>query len=145
MKFYLAAKGNKKYQKDPEVQALLEQTKQNFNNTPKPQVKTLEERLEEKLDKLEENFEKQEKIIDKLEKKLSTNSNRGKKAGSMADFKKQFKMEFKDHQQVSTNDLVGFINKEDIVDQRSIKNRIQYLVSHEILEPFAPNVYNIKS
>ena len=54
-------------------------------------------------------------------------------------------MAFNEHHQVSRRDLEHFImNHADIVDKRAIRSRIQYLLSHGMLEFFAPDVYNIR-
>jgi hypothetical protein len=138
MKFYLAAKGDEKYQNDPDVTSLLKKinTKSKFNESETSTNSTLEERLDEKLNMMKE------EILNEFEKKTRRESS--KKHGH-AEFKKQFQMAFNDHHQVSKRDLEQFImNHADIVDKRSIQSRIQYLLSHEILEPFAPNVYNVR-
>lgn len=67
------------------------------------------------------------------------------KTGSLAAFKKQFQAEYVDHSQVSKRDIVRFVtNNYDVHDSRSIKNRIDFLIAQDVLEPFARNVYNIK-
>jgi transketolase len=137
MKLYLAAKGDEEYQNDPDVLTIFEKAKQTFNQKSN-KSESISEKIEDRLDKLEEKLE--EKFA-QFEKKTRRESS--KKHGH-AEFKKQFQMAFNDHHQVSKRDLEQFImNHADIVDKRSIQSRIQYLLSHEILEPFAPNVYNI--
>ena len=133
MKFHLAINGNKKYQNDPEVLAIFEKAKKNFNTKSKSETNnTIEEIIERKLD---------EKFL-QFEKKTRRESS--KKHGH-AEFKKQFQMAFNDHHQVSRKDLERFImNHADIVDKRAVQSRIQYLLSHGVLESFAPNVYNIR-
>jgi len=66
------------------------------------------------------------------------------KKHGLAEFKKQFQMAFNDYHQVSKREVEQFImNKSDIVDKRSINNRIQYLESHGVLKSFAPNVFDV--
>lgn len=67
-----------------------------------------------------------------------------KKTGSLAAFKKQFQAEYGHHTQVSKRDLIRFVtDNEGVCDHRSIQSRIEYLVAHEVLKPFAHTVYNI--
>ena len=139
MKLYMTMKGNGKYANDPEVQAILKKTNKTFKSSQK---NTKETSIDEKINQLIEIVEKQQKTINKLEKQTKRESS--KKHGH-AEFKKQFQMAFNEHHQVSRKDLEHFImNHADIVDKRAIKSRIQYLLSHGMIESFAPDVYNIK-
>ena len=141
MKLYLAI-NNGKYQDDPDVQAMFEKARKRFEENPehisssKSKDNTMEELIERKL----------EEKLDKIEKKIENRVRResSKKHGH-AEFKKQFQMAFNEHHQVSRRDLEHFImNHADIVDKRAIISRIQYLLSHGMIESFAPDVYNIR-
>jgi hypothetical protein len=131
MKFYLAANGNSKYQKDPEVQALLKKTQVKT----KPKTENINESLEDKIDKL---TQKVEQIENQKRREVS-------KRHGLADFKKQFQMAFNDRHQVTRNELEHFImNNDDLVDNRSVRNRINYLESQKIIESCVSNkIYNI--
>jgi hypothetical protein len=115
---------------------MLEKANEKMNPNKSKTINTVEERLEKILEeKLEEKFAQFEK---------KTRRESSKKHGH-AEFKKQFQMAFNDHHQVSRSDLEQFImNHADIVDKRSIQSRIQYLLSHGVIQTFAPNVYNVR-
>ena len=128
IKMGLAIEGNEKYQNDPDVQTMLKKTKKIFKENPKhaspskSKDNTIEELIERKLDEKFAQFEK------KTRREVS------KKHGH-AEFKKQFKMAFQDYHQVNKRELEQFImNQADIVDKRAVQNRIQYLLSHGVLE-----------
>jgi hypothetical protein len=143
MKFYLAANGDKEYQDDPDVQEIFKKANQVFNTKSNESKSDTNNTIEEKIDRMEKKFEEKfEFLAKKLEQKSKRESS--KKHG-LAEFKKQFQMAFNDYHQVSKREVERFImNQTDIVDKRSINNRIQYLESHGVLEPFAPNVYDVK-
>ena len=135
IKLGLAINGNSKYQDDPDVIVLMNKVKEKSKTNIKSKSKnnTMEELIERKLDEKFAQFEK------KTRREVS------KKHGH-AEFKKQFQMAFNDHHQVSRKDLEHFImNHADIVDKRAVQNRIQYLQSHGMIQPFAPNVYNVNT
>lgn len=142
MKFQLAMNGNEKYRDDPDVMDLMENVQKKFKHISSSKAKTdnsLEEMVERKLE------EKLEEKLDTLTKKIENKVRReSSKKHGLAEFKKQFQMTFKDHHQVSRRELEQFImNQSDIVDNRSIRNRIQYLKSHGMIQPFAPNVFDV--
>ena len=135
MKLYMAIQGDEEYQDDPDVIDLIDKVKEKSKTNIKSKSKnnTMEELIERKL---EEKFAQFEKKIRRRES--------SKKHGH-AEFKKQFQMAFNEHHQVSRRDLEHFImNHADIVDKRSVQSRIQYLLSHGMIESFAPDVYNIR-
>ena len=141
MKLYMTINGNSKYQNDPDVQALMN-AKTNTQSAKNEKQSNIEQRQET----IDERFEKINEKLDALTEKIETQTRResSKKHGH-AEFKKQFQMAFNEHHQVSRRDLEHFImNHADIVDKRAIKSRIQYLLSHGMIESFAPDVYNIK-
>ena len=142
MKVYLTLQGNDVYQDDPDVLELMD-------------------KVGGSLDAHTHNISKKENVVNdvvvdlveeikslKTEVKQLRNEVKGKpskKTGSMADFKRQFKAEYGDFKQVSRRDIVHFVtDKEDVHDSRAIQNRINFLIAHEILEPCAPNIFNIK-
>ena len=145
MKLGLAINGDEKYQDDPDVLALLEKANKKYNQIhqkkSKPDIEEINDGMEELIER------KLEEKLDKIEKKIENRVRResSKKHGH-AEFKKQFQMAFNEHHQVSRNDLERFImNNADIVDKRAVKSRIQYLLSHGMIQTFAPNVYNVKN
>ena len=141
MKVYLTLQGSTLYQNDPSVQAVLNQninkTSTHTHNSSK-NVNVAKD-VVDKIEDIEDRFDRLEKKLDKI-----VNAKPSNKTGSLAAFKKQFQAEYGHHTQVSKRDLIRFVTaNEGVCDRRSIQSRIEYLVAHEVLKPFAHNVYNV--
>ena len=64
---------------------------------------------------------------------------------SMDMFANLFKETYQNNLQVSRGEIAMLASlKQGISDQRAIQNRINFLIAHEVLEPCAPNIFNIK-
>jgi hypothetical protein len=142
LKVYLTLHGREKYQDDPDVLELLGRVGGSFNAHTHNISKNENVSGDVVVDLVEEI-----KGL-KAEVKQLRNEVKGKpskKTGSMADFKRQFKAEYGDFKQVSRRDIVRFVTEnDDVHDSRAIQNRINFLVAHEVLEPYTTNVFNVK-
>ena len=86
-------------------------------------------------------------MIEKLQGAACTHTEDGfrPKRGDMDMFAATFKQEYGDRTEVSRSELSYFASLvHGVTDNRSISNRITYLVSMGILEPYAPNVFSVK-
>lgn len=60
-------------------------------------------------------------------------------------FAEAFIQRYGNRDQVSRAEVTHFATIVDgVADPRSVSNRIHYMVSNGVLEPFAPNVFNVK-
>ena len=143
MKVYLTLKGSELYQNDPDVVSMLGE------NSDHTHILSAEDRVSDVIDErineiVEDKFDTLKEKLEDIERKVKDGTT--KKTGSLAQFKKQFQAEYGDHKQVSRRDIIRFVtDNEGVHDHRSIKSRIEYLLAQEVLEPFAQNVYNLKS
>jgi hypothetical protein len=142
MKVYLTLQGSELYQDDPDVISMLGAKSDHTHtlSTEDRVVDVINERINEIV---EDKFDTLKEKLDDIERKVKGKS--AKKTGSLAQFKKQFKAEYGECKQVSRRDIVRFVTDNDgVCDPRSIQSRIEYLLAHDVLEPFAQNVYNLK-
>jgi hypothetical protein len=143
MKLYLTLHGRDLYLDDPDVLELLGRVGGSFN----PHTHNISKKENISSDVVVDLVEEIKSL--KAEVKQLRREVKGKpskKTGSMADFKKQFKAEYGDFKQVSRRDIVHFVTDNyNVHDSRAIQNRINFLIAHEVLEPYTQNVFNIKN
>ena len=141
MKLYLAIEGSDKYLADPDVKDMLGLVK-NVTHTHTKTSSDVSD-IERKVDEIAKDFELINEKINGIERKVKGDNN--KKTGSMSEFKRQFQMAYHDYSQVSRRDIERFVmNNYDIRDQRSVNNRINFLIAQDVLVPYAQNVYNLQ-
>ena len=142
MKMGLALHEREKYRDDPDVLELLGSVGGSFNAHTHNISKNGNVSGDVVVDLVEE-IKSLKAEVKQLRREVKGKPS--KKTGSMSDFKRQFKAEYGDFKQVSRRDIVHFVTDNyNVHDSRAIQNRINFLIAHEILEPCAPNIFNIK-
>ena len=158
LKLYLTLQGGVSYADDPDVQELLESAKdiscthtQSKNESKKDSKAT---NGTSKVEKLEHEIEEMKNTLDEMKALLVQATQKEPKTEpkkerdsyrQMDQFVSRFQEEYGEDHQVSLKDISKLVMKTHrVTDKRSITNRINYLVANEYIEPYAPNVYNIK-
>lgn len=143
IKFNLALEGDEEYQDDPDVLALLDKVGGSFPVHTHKTLKNVDVSSNIVVDLLEEIKDMKAEM---KQLRAEVKGKPSKKTGSLAEFKRQFRAEYGAHKQVSRRDIVRFVaDNYGVCDSRSIKNRIDFLIAQEVIEPFAQNVYNIQT
>lgn len=143
MKLYTTLKGSDKYRDDPGVIAMLSKVRKMDDAHTHTKHSSDVSDIERKVDEIVKDFELINEKINGIERKVKGDNN--KKTGSMSEFKRQFQMAYHDYSQVSRRDIERFVmNNYDIRDQRSVNNRINFLIAQDVLVPYAQNVYNLQ-
>lgn len=142
MKLYTAINGREKYMDDPDVLELVSKVGGSLD-THTHNISKKRNLSEDVVVDLVEEIKSLKAEMKKL--RSDVKGKPSKKTGSMADFKKKFKAEYGDFKQISRRDIVRFVTaNEDVHDSRAIQNRIDYLLAHEVLEPYTHNIFNVK-
>lgn len=136
MKVYLTLQGNDVYQDDPDVLELMDKVVEKFLHTHLSKVDNDDSLSKDEIKKLKKLLKSDESKMERPSQNRNT---------SMDMFANFFKETYQNNLKVSRGEIAMLASlKQGISDQRAIQNRINFLIAHEVLEPCAPNIFNIK-